>query len=692
MSSDALDAVSNKLDRFDVNESRQGPPTFGRNETTQQARLKSNGVLATDITDHFITAVQQLDAGHIVRDHNFTLFESIGALEIMDRKMDSGYLEPGETIQDDFDFLRDLLAEEVIGIIDQLQCHEMAWHMGHPLAQTIFTSLHIDRLLSPCPTSLEDTRFDRGVDDEPTMNQVLRAYCLGLDEDFVTHTHSISLLENVEITSVLEFLEETIYLVKSSNYDENHKSALIIRLRLRIEFLRAVENAESINIALESKHWINLKSMISELKISAMYGTSVPSAFSEKLQRKLASTVPPRPTVQVLHEDALNHFERLCLDASAVVEILNYFDYVYHAFPISKAATIGFIEENLAKTVLPTHLILDKSNDEIEVPSDYRYKIAAQMENFRSRAAGSYLDMLRAFCQNRCRIRRALCHTILDWENLQLDTEEIDRNLQSLTSEDPRTDTMVSADPIWPYPLSSWAYYYKICQMEWIVQLGFELETYQPIEFASMYWYLHYLASNRSHLIERINCFIVHSYNAAQKEGKITPHSHHEFSDALQFINVTKISLAATRSLASGLSSLLTALKRLSLIQSAPQPYSNDGMRFVQLVSQPEKSVDELLNFAMKSIADAKKSFEALTKLTPKESFCRGSNESWIKDVKKSLKACILASVTVFTVAEAFKASKISTQLNLKVEIPKPESSYHYWWIVPTVIPISLEK
>lgn len=82
MSSDALDAVSNKLDRFDVNESRQGPPTFGRNETTQQARLKSNGVLATDITDHFITAVQQLDAGHIVRDHNFTLFESIGALEV----------------------------------------------------------------------------------------------------------------------------------------------------------------------------------------------------------------------------------------------------------------------------------------------------------------------------------------------------------------------------------------------------------------------------------------------------------------------------------------------------------------------------------------------------------------------------------------------------------------------------------
>lgn len=55
--------------------------------------------------------------------------------------------------------------------------------MGHPLSQTIFTSLHIDRILSPMPTSLEQTVFDRSEsypDEEPLMHQVLRAYCLGL--------------------------------------------------------------------------------------------------------------------------------------------------------------------------------------------------------------------------------------------------------------------------------------------------------------------------------------------------------------------------------------------------------------------------------------------------------------------------------------------------------------------------------
>ena len=59
----------------------------------------------------------------------------------------------------------------------------MAWHMGHPLAQTIFTSLYIDRLLSPSPISLGETIFDRNEScscDEPLTLRVLRAYCVGL--------------------------------------------------------------------------------------------------------------------------------------------------------------------------------------------------------------------------------------------------------------------------------------------------------------------------------------------------------------------------------------------------------------------------------------------------------------------------------------------------------------------------------
>lgn len=81
-----------------------------------------------------------MNTGQLVKDEYFTLFEAVGALEvyltsiggietdviqIMDTKMDSGHLEPGESLEDEYDVLRDLLPEEVIGIMDQILCHEV---------------------------------------------------------------------------------------------------------------------------------------------------------------------------------------------------------------------------------------------------------------------------------------------------------------------------------------------------------------------------------------------------------------------------------------------------------------------------------------------------------------------------------------------------------------------------------------
>ena len=48
--------------------------------------------------------------------------------------------------------------------------------------------------------------------------------------------------------------------------------------------------------------------------------------------------------------------------------------------------------------------------------------------------------------------------------------------------------TATANEEMWSFPLSSWAYYHKLHQMEWIVQLGFELDIYQPDELGGMYW------------------------------------------------------------------------------------------------------------------------------------------------------------------------------------------------------------
>ena len=69
---------------------------------------------------------------------------------------------------------------------------QVAWHMGHPLSQTLFTSIYIDKLLWPAPGTLDDICFDRGnapgkLEGSPLVHLVLRAYCLALVKacDFV---------------------------------------------------------------------------------------------------------------------------------------------------------------------------------------------------------------------------------------------------------------------------------------------------------------------------------------------------------------------------------------------------------------------------------------------------------------------------------------------------------------------------
>lgn len=61
----------------------------------------------------------------------------------------------------------------------------MAWHMGHPLSQTLFTSIYLNKLLWPVPKTLDEANFGVGNSSEdesgsPLVNVVLRTYCLAL--------------------------------------------------------------------------------------------------------------------------------------------------------------------------------------------------------------------------------------------------------------------------------------------------------------------------------------------------------------------------------------------------------------------------------------------------------------------------------------------------------------------------------
>jgi hypothetical protein len=60
--------------------------------------------------------------------------------------------------------------------------------------------------------------------------------------------------------------------------------------------------------------------------VSQDLAVPVPDAFSVKLQRKLASTVPPRPVVEIALKTAYDQLARFGSDGRAMIEVLDYHD------------------------------------------------------------------------------------------------------------------------------------------------------------------------------------------------------------------------------------------------------------------------------------------------------------------------------------------------------------------------------
>jgi hypothetical protein len=108
-----------------------------------------------------------------------------------------------------------------------------------------------------------------------------------------------------------------------------------------------------------------------------------------------------------------------------------------------------------------------------------------------------------------------------------------------------------------------------------------------------------------------------------------------------------------------------------------------------QLTMQPNESTIDIINFAADSVMGAKKGFEILSKLSAKDAYCQGSHDSWLKNIKDCLKACIFTSITISTLKKLVEAAGKNNQVKAKVEVPAAGKGYHEWWIVPKVIPSS---
>jgi hypothetical protein len=382
--------------------------------------------------------------------------------------------------------------------------------------------------------------------------------------------------------------------------------------------------------------------------------------------------------------------------------------------------------DDLDELVLPADLLLDLTNGDVEAPQDPRFQIAKKMDAFAIRAADPYLDIFRTLCMNRSRLRRMLCHLVLEWDSVQFEAEGVDTDLRNFTKEQPMKDSQTSSEEIWAFPLSSWAYYHKLRQMEWIVQMGFELDIYQVDELAGMYWYLQHLASIRIQHLERIRTF---SIRRIKRVSKPTFEEKTAHSRSISFLEFAMLEASATQSFADGLSCLFSFLAHMGLV---PVPYhalafSTPSQRytlrmrpflpvslpevpsyrdFASLVSlrtpdpsnvgnaTPASTTQAEINAQAVSILDvadqalkvARREWEALSKAKAETARCVPCEDWWRTSVKDVLRACITANIMVATAKKALaNAGSKNAHDMLKIEIGESGKGYHAWWIVPKI-------
>lgn len=149
------------------------------------------------------------------------------------------------------------------------------------------------------------------------------------EEDFVTNTYHRTLLENIdrdEIRDEIMAARRTLHDRRLAITDDMAQ-ALGLRLELRTAFLRAIEltelrsNPDSLSLP-----WFQLQSVWEAINKTRHLGSPVPEAFSTKIQRRLASTMPPRPIVQPSPEETHAHFKKLFADGIDVLNVLRYSD------------------------------------------------------------------------------------------------------------------------------------------------------------------------------------------------------------------------------------------------------------------------------------------------------------------------------------------------------------------------------
>lgn len=668
----------------------------------------------------------------------------------MDPKMDSGVLPPSEIKASTLDPSAPLFAAQVIWIMDYLWSLEAAWLDGYPLSQTLYTSVHVNALMDPenkypylLPTSTRAN--DRVVETELT-HVVLRAFSVALlksvncvlqtvqaqnfyeEEDFVTHLFGRELLSNLDELEAINLLNEAIEWVADSDLHEELAAALNVRLNTRKTYMLATAG--------ESFQWPALQvSAVREVDTSHVLAEPIVQAFTDRVQRHLATSTPPRPALDVKWKDAVEQWTRLYSDAAEATQLTSFWirqspaclQRATWSFAARSACTYTraifqdrlFADGKIAADIPHFDLLLtdirdlvlageslgDPTSFEVELPTDNRHRCARLVEMFMDKAVDEYMNLYRMVCQNRCRIRRTFTQAIPLFDQLETyAAAQADREINAITP-GVRLDTPLGTSVLLN-PLTTWSRYYKLKLMAETIHLGFETDIYLDYEMGQMYWYLASLVTERRNLLTHIRTFL--KARILQLSAAHPSHYSAECAAANDWIACTLAEANVTIYLAEALSAMHNLLLDQGLSKSLKRRYAHIQLvhearmkPYLAVASPAVPSVEEFLSAGRigllplaslseidKKISTARATLALLKQEDPVAAKYLGTEDRWKLEIKQAETVCVALSVAVTVLRRVVSsAKKDSDDLRLcellDVSLPAPEKRYHVWWVVP---------
>ncbi|OAP10411.1 MAK10 [Arabidopsis thaliana] len=340
-------------------------PIHHDSKTSSSIPSGDNNSIWADVSPLLSAACSDLQEGELINGDNFNLFAAMSALEIMDPKMDSGMVSTfysiDEAIESGFAPVpissdSTVNVQSIIDIMDHLLACEATWHMGHSLAQTVFSCIYV---LRPERTSSQALLH--------SYCRVIRATCRAVvsvvsdartneEEDLFTMTYGLPFSgeEDAKGLLLLNAVEETICrqlrackatrrrmledaelepLQSNPHLEESFCKSLLCRIRFRKHFLHALNcmrrpQGRGLELArkhigyciseldsvLDSAEFLRLdivENGVNEIEESTTASGRSPIGFDPTLNKRLSAPTPPRAIKLLSWKKAIDYYVKL---------------------------------------------------------------------------------------------------------------------------------------------------------------------------------------------------------------------------------------------------------------------------------------------------------------------------------------------------------------------------------------------